>query len=73
VGTLGALGCLYLARSTHSTLLLALAYAQTPQEKAYYTVSAETRLSYAAVYFGLAAFLAIMCEQLHAELPHPQR
>jgi Zn-dependent protease len=42
-----------------------------PEEQAYYAVSIETRVSYAAVYLGLAAFLAIMCEQLHAELPHP--
>lgn len=40
-----------------------------PEEQAYYAVSIETRVSYAAVYLGLAAFLAIMCEQLHAELP----
>jgi Zn-dependent protease len=135
VGSLGALGCFYLARSTGSPLLLALAYsgfflnlfnliplspfdggrvtaAISPrlwllgvpllvglffyspspllilmailalpnvmkawrgvgsQERPYYAVSAETRLSYAVVYLGLAAFLAIMCEQLHAELPH---
>ena len=135
LGSVGALACFYLARSTGSTLLLALAYsgfflnlfnliplspfdggrvtaaispklwligapllvalffyspspllilmallalpnlmkawrgAQTPQEQAYYNVAPETRLSYAAVYFGLAAFLAIMCQQLHAELP----
>jgi Zn-dependent protease len=43
---------------------------RTPEEQTYYTVRAETRVSYAAVYLGLAAFLAIMCEQLHAELPH---
>ena len=42
---------------------------RTPEEQTYYTVRAETRVSYAAVYLGLAAFLAIMCEQLHAELP----
>jgi Zn-dependent protease len=137
VGTVGALACFYLARSTHSALLLALAYAgffinlfnliplapfdggrvtaaisprlwligapllvalffyspspllilmavlalphlvkawrgtRTPEEQAYYNVSAETRLSYAVVYFGLAAFLAIMCQRLHTELPHP--
>jgi Zn-dependent protease len=135
VGSVGALGCFYLARSTGSSLLLALAYsgfflnlfnliplspfdggrvtaAISPRlwllgapllvalffyspspllivmailalpsvmkawrgigstEQPYYTVSAETRLSYAALYFGLAGFLAIMCEQLHAELPH---
>jgi Zn-dependent protease len=136
MGTAGALACFYLARSTASTLLLALAYAgfflnlfnlmplapfdggrvtaaisprlwligvpvlvglffyspspllilmavlalpnvmkawrglHSPEEHAYYAVRAETRLSYAALYLGLAGFLAIMCEQLHAELPH---
>jgi len=135
MGTAGALACFYLARSTASPLLLALAYAgfflnlfnliplapfdggrvtaaisprlwligvpllvglffyspspllilmavlalpnvmkawrglNSPEEHAYYTVRAETRVSYAALYLGLAAFLAIMCEQLHAELP----
>lgn len=135
VGTVGALGCFYLARETGSTLLLALAYSgfflnlfnliplapfdggrvtaaisprlwligapllvalffyspspllilmallalpnvlkawrgvSTPEEQAYYNVAAETRVSYAALYLGLAAFLAIMCEQLHTELP----
>ena len=43
---------------------------KTPEEQAYYGVPAETRVSYAAVYLGLAGFLAVMCEQLHAELPH---
>ena len=136
VGTVGALGCFYVARSTNSPLLLALAYSgfflnlfnliplspfdggrvtavisprlwlvgvpllvalffyspspllilmailalpnvlkawrgiSSPEERAYYSVRPETRLSYAALYLGLAAFLAIMCEQLHAELPH---
>ena len=42
---------------------------RSPEEQAYYNVSAETRVSYAALYLGLAAFLAIMCEQLHDELP----
>jgi len=42
---------------------------RSPEEQRYYAVRAETRVSYAAVYLGLAAFLAIMCEQLHAELP----
>jgi Zn-dependent protease len=134
-GTVGALGCFYLARSLNSTLLLALAYSGfflnlfnliplapfdggrvtaaispklwlvgapllvalffyspspllilmallalphvmkawrgigTPEEAAYYGVAAETRLSYGVLYLGLAAFLAIMCERLHAELP----
>ena len=135
LGTLGALGCFYLARDLHSPLLLALAYSgfllnlfnliplapfdggrvtaaisprlwligapllvalffyspspllilmallalpnvmqawrglRTPAEAAYYGVSAETRFCYGALYLGLAAFLAIMCEALHAELP----
>jgi Zn-dependent protease len=135
VGSIGALGCFYLARGTGSTLLLALAYSgfflnlfnliplspfdggrvtaaisprlwligapllvalffympspllilmavlalpnvlkawrgiSSPEEEAYYSVRPETRLSYAALYLGLAAFLAIMCEQLHSELP----
>lgn len=135
VGTVGALGCFYLARETNSTLLLALAYSgfflnlfnliplapfdggrvtaaisprlwligapllvalffyspspllilmavlalpsvmkawrgvSSPEEQAYYNVPAETRVSYGVLYLGLAAFLAIMCEQLHSELP----
>jgi len=134
-GTVGALACFYLARSTGSSLLLALAYSgfmlnlfnliplspfdggritaaisprlwllgapllvalffyspspllilmailalpnvlkawrglHGPEESAYYAVRAETRVSYGVLYLGLAAFLAIMCEQLHAELP----
>ncbi|HUA89726.1 MAG TPA: site-2 protease family protein [Steroidobacteraceae bacterium] len=135
VGTIGALVCFYLARSTGSPLLLALAYSgfmlnlfnliplapfdggritaaisprlwlvgapllvalffyspspllilmavlalpnvvkawrgiRTPEDRRYYEVKPETRLSYGVLYLGLAAFLAIMCEQLHAELP----
>jgi Zn-dependent protease len=38
-------------------------------EEAYYTVSAEARVQYAALYLGLAGFLAIMCHALHEELP----
>ncbi|HTT42827.1 MAG TPA: site-2 protease family protein [Steroidobacteraceae bacterium] len=134
-GTVGALACFYLARSTGSSLLLALAYSgfmlnlfnliplspfdggritaaisprlwllgapllvalffyspspllilmailalpnvlkawrglHAPEESAYYAVRAETRVSYGALHLGLAASLAIMCEQLHAELP----
>ena len=46
---------------------------QTDEERAYHTIPAETRLGYATAYLGLAAFLAIMCSELHAELPqrHP--
>ena len=135
VGSLGALACFYLARSSGSQLLLALAYSgfmlnlfnliplspfdggritaaisprlwligapllvalffyspspllilmavlalpnvlkawrgiHSPEEARYYAVKPETRVTYGAVYLGLAAFLAIMCEQLHAELP----
>jgi Zn-dependent protease len=35
----------------------------------YYIASAETRFSYGALYLGLAGFLALMCDQLHQELP----
>jgi Zn-dependent protease len=42
---------------------------QTAEEHRYYAVTAETRVSYGVVYLGLAAFLAVMCEQLHTELP----
>ena len=41
----------------------------TPEQQAYYTVPAETRLSYGALYLALASFLAIMCYKLHEELP----
>ena len=39
-------------------------------EETYYTVSPEARVQYAALYLGLAGFLAIMCHELHQELPH---
>ncbi|MBV9344378.1 MAG: site-2 protease family protein [Gammaproteobacteria bacterium] len=42
---------------------------RTPEEQSYYTVPPESRLLYSAAYLGLAAFLAVMCQQLHAELP----
>jgi Zn-dependent protease len=42
---------------------------QTEQDHQYYIASAETRLSYGLLYLGLAAFLAIMCDELHKELP----
>lgn len=38
-------------------------------EQAYYSVPAETRFMYGALYIGLAAFLALMCDALHQELP----
>jgi len=42
---------------------------QTAEEQTYYRASAETRFSYGALYLGLAGFLAVMCHQLHEELP----
>lgn len=43
---------------------------QSPEEAAYYSnVSAETRLTYGVVYLGLIIFLAVMCHDLHEELP----
>ena len=41
----------------------------SPEQRAYYLADAETRLTYALLYLGLAAFLAIMCHELHARLP----
>ena len=38
-------------------------------EQAYYIASAETRFNYGLLYLGLAGFLAVMCDQLHQELP----
>ncbi|MET0986739.1 MAG: site-2 protease family protein [Steroidobacteraceae bacterium] len=38
-------------------------------EQEYYTASTETRFTYGVLYIGLAAFLAIMCDELHKELP----
>ncbi len=39
-----------------------------PENKAYYEISAEDRLSYAVFYLGLAAFLAVMSYDLHMTL-----
>jgi len=41
----------------------------TDANQPYYLASAETRLSYALLYIGLAGFLAIMCHELSLELP----
>lgn len=41
----------------------------TPEEQAYYIANSETRFNYAVMYLGLTAFLAIICEELHKELP----
>ncbi|WP_273455148.1 site-2 protease family protein [Nevskia ramosa] len=42
---------------------------RTPEAAQYYEVDIETRTSYGLLYLGLAAFLAIMCQELHSELP----
>jgi Zn-dependent protease len=39
------------------------------EERKYYLASAEARYSYGALYLGLAGFLAVMCNELHKELP----
>jgi Zn-dependent protease len=133
-GTLGALACYWVARSTDSNLLLAVSYAgfflnlfnliplspfdggrvtavisprlwlvgvpilvglflwrpspllilmaifaapnvmkalrgiRDPREEAYYAVAADVRVQYGLFYLGLAAFLALMCHDLHEEL-----
>jgi Zn-dependent protease len=41
----------------------------TEEERTYYLANDETRFTYGALYLGLAAFLAIMCHDLHMELP----
>jgi Zn-dependent protease len=38
-------------------------------DRQYYLASSETKFSYGAMYLGLAGFLAIMCNELHQELP----
>ena len=43
---------------------------QTPEEEAYYgNVSMETRVTYGVFYIALVIFLAVMCHDLHEELP----
>jgi Zn-dependent protease len=42
---------------------------QTEADQAYHLTSAETRVTYGALYLGLAAFLAVMTNELHQELP----
>jgi Zn-dependent protease len=39
------------------------------EEQTYYIASTETRFNYGLLYLGLAGFLAVMCDQLHQELP----
>jgi Zn-dependent protease len=40
-----------------------------PEEQTYYLASSETRFAYGALYIGLVGFLALMCHDLHEELP----
>lgn len=42
--------------------------ATTPENVAYYDVALETRLQYAALYIGLAGFLAVMAHDVHEML-----
>lgn len=43
---------------------------QTSEEdRNYYLASTETKVSYGTLYLGLAGFLAVMCNELHQELP----
>ncbi len=42
---------------------------QTEEERAYYNVGFEARANYAFFYIGLVIFLAVMCHDLHEELP----
>jgi Zn-dependent protease len=133
-GTIGALACFWIARSTDSNLLLAVSYSgfflnlfnlipispfdggrvtavisprlwlvgvpilvglflwrpspllilmailaapnvmkalrgiRDAREEAYYTVRTDVRVQYGLLYLGLAAFLALMCHDLHEEL-----
>ncbi|MDR0275501.1 MAG: site-2 protease family protein [Burkholderiaceae bacterium] len=42
--------------------------AQAPENRAYYAISAEARLTYTLCYLGLVAFLAVMSHDLHEML-----
>jgi len=50
-------------------VMQALRGIRTPEEAVYYSVPAETRLVYGLNYLALAAFLAIMCHEVYADLP----
>jgi len=43
---------------------------KAPENAAYYTVSLENKLSYGAMYVGLAAYLAVMTHDVHEMLAH---
>jgi Zn-dependent protease len=50
------------------SVMKALRGIRDPREDAYYTVRADVRVQYGLFYLGLAAFLALMCHDLHEEL-----
>lgn len=41
---------------------------QAPENRSYYSINAETRVTYTLFYLGLVAFLALMCHDLHEML-----
>jgi Zn-dependent protease len=49
-------------------VMKALRGIRDPREEAYYAVAADVRVQYGLFYLGLAAFLALMCHDLHEEL-----
>jgi Zn-dependent protease len=72
------LGALFLYRPSPLLILMAILAAPNvikawrglgTEPTGYYIASAETRFTYALLYLGLAGFLALMCDQLHQELP----
>jgi len=50
-------------------LLKAWRGTETDEERAYYLTDPNTRIQYGLLYLGLAGFLAVMCSELHKELP----
>jgi Zn-dependent protease len=72
------LGALFLYRPSPLLILMAILAAPNvmkawrglgTEPDGYYIASAETRFTYGLLYHGLAGFLAVMCDQLHQELP----
>jgi Zn-dependent protease len=72
------LGALFLYRPSPLLILMAILAAPNvikawrglgTEPAGYYIASAETRFTYGLLYLGLAGFLALMCDQLHQELP----
>src|SRR5262249_36067648 len=72
------LGALFLYRPSPLLILMALLAAPHvlkawrgggSEPDGHHIASAEPRFTYGLLYLGLAAFLAIMCDELHQELP----